>query len=130
MPRSARACRAVGNARQGPSSVRWAAFAIVAAHISRADNVLRNDNLAQGDATEEPRYSSVVETISETSGFWSMFFLLVVVAIQIGTTVGFVWLVAHLATRKTTARTEARLQELEQRLARIEGSAPQESRPV
>jgi hypothetical protein len=44
MPRSARACRAVGNARRGPSSVRWVAFAIVAVHISRADNVLRNDS--------------------------------------------------------------------------------------
>jgi hypothetical protein len=44
MPRSIRACRTVGNAREGPSSVRWVTFAIVAAHISRADNVLRNDN--------------------------------------------------------------------------------------
>ena len=44
MPRSIRACRIVGNARKGPSSVRWVTFAIIAAHISRADNVLRNDN--------------------------------------------------------------------------------------
>ncbi len=43
MPRSIRACRTVGNAREGPTSVRWVAFAIVAVHISRADNVLRND---------------------------------------------------------------------------------------
>ena len=35
--------RIVGNARKGPSSVRWVTFAIIAAHISRADNVLRND---------------------------------------------------------------------------------------
>ena len=34
-PRSARACRAVGNAPRGPSSVRWVPFAIIAAHISR-----------------------------------------------------------------------------------------------
>ncbi len=54
MPRSARACRAVGNARQGPSSVRWVAFAIIAAHISRADNVLRNDRFrCLGDAADE-----------------------------------------------------------------------------
>jgi hypothetical protein len=44
VPRLIRACRTVGNAREGPSSVRWVTFAIVAAHISRADNVLRNDN--------------------------------------------------------------------------------------
>jgi hypothetical protein len=43
VPRSIRACRTVGNARKGLSSVRWVTFAIVAAHISRADNVLRND---------------------------------------------------------------------------------------
>jgi hypothetical protein len=43
MPRSIRACRTVGNARKGPSSVRWVTFAIIAAHISRADNVWRND---------------------------------------------------------------------------------------
>jgi hypothetical protein len=30
MPRSASACRAVGNPRQGPSSVRWVTFAIIA----------------------------------------------------------------------------------------------------
>ena len=46
MPRSTRACRAVGNARQGPSCVRWVTFATIAAHISRADNVLRNDSLS------------------------------------------------------------------------------------
>jgi len=40
-----RACRTVGNARKGPSSVRWVTFAILAAHISRADNVLRNDSV-------------------------------------------------------------------------------------
>ena len=45
MPRSIRACRTVGNARRGPSSVRWVTFAIIAAHISPADNVLRNDTL-------------------------------------------------------------------------------------
>ena len=44
-PRSIRACRAIGNARKGPSSVRWVTFAIIAAHISRADNVLRNDSI-------------------------------------------------------------------------------------
>jgi len=43
MPRSIRACRIVGNALKAPSSVRWLTFAIIAAHISRADNVLRND---------------------------------------------------------------------------------------
>jgi len=43
MPSSIRACRAIGNARKGPSSVRWVTFAIIAAHISQADNVLRND---------------------------------------------------------------------------------------
>ena len=43
-PPSIRACRTVGNARKGQSSVRWVTFAIIAAHISRADNVLRNDN--------------------------------------------------------------------------------------
>jgi transposase InsO family protein len=45
MPRSIRACRTIGNARKGPSSVRWVTFAIIAAHISRADNVLRNDTV-------------------------------------------------------------------------------------
>jgi hypothetical protein len=34
MPRSTRACRTVGNARKGPSSVRWVTLAIIAAHIS------------------------------------------------------------------------------------------------
>jgi hypothetical protein len=33
--RSTRACRAVGNSREGPHSVRWVAFTIIAAHISR-----------------------------------------------------------------------------------------------
>jgi hypothetical protein len=33
--RSTRACRAVGNARKGRSSVRLVTFAIIAAHISR-----------------------------------------------------------------------------------------------
>jgi hypothetical protein len=44
MPRSVRACRTVGNARKGPSFVRWVTCAIIAAHISRADNVLSNDS--------------------------------------------------------------------------------------
>jgi hypothetical protein len=35
VPRSIRACRTVGNARRGPSSVRWVTFAIIAAHVSR-----------------------------------------------------------------------------------------------
>jgi hypothetical protein len=35
MPRSIRARRTVGNARGGPSSVRWVTFAIIAAHVSR-----------------------------------------------------------------------------------------------
>jgi hypothetical protein len=43
MPRSTRDCRAGGNARKGPSSICWVTFAIIAAHISRPDNVLRND---------------------------------------------------------------------------------------
>jgi hypothetical protein len=43
MPRSMRACRTVGNALKAPSSVRWLTFAIIAAHILRTDNVLRND---------------------------------------------------------------------------------------
>jgi len=43
MPRSMRACRTVGNARKAPNSGRWFTFAIIAAHSSRADNVLRND---------------------------------------------------------------------------------------
>jgi hypothetical protein len=47
MPRSIRACRTVGNARNGPSSVRWVTFAIIAAHISPADNVLRNDKVPE-----------------------------------------------------------------------------------
>ena len=50
MPRSIRACRTVGNARKGPSSVRWVTFAIIAAHISRADNVLRNDRTMYGES--------------------------------------------------------------------------------
>ena len=53
MPRSIRAYRTVGNARKGPSSVRWITFAIIAAHISPADNVLRNDTLL--DLPSQPR---------------------------------------------------------------------------
>ena len=68
-----------------------------------------------------------METISETSGFWSAFFLLLIVAIQFAGAVGFVWLVVRFATRKTAAKTESRLQDLEQRIARIERSAPPES---
>jgi hypothetical protein len=49
MPRSMRACRTVGNARKAPSSGRWVTFAIIAAHISPADNVLRNDNVLRPD---------------------------------------------------------------------------------
>jgi hypothetical protein len=33
--KATRACRAVGNARKGPSSVRWVTSAIIAGHISR-----------------------------------------------------------------------------------------------
>ena len=44
MPRSTCAFRAVGNPREDLSSVRWVTFAIISAHISRADNVLRNDS--------------------------------------------------------------------------------------
>ena len=68
-----------------------------------------------------------VEAISETSGFWSVFFLLLIVAIQLGAAIGFVWLVARFATRKTAAKTDTRLQDLEQRIARIERSTPPES---
>ena len=45
LPRSTGGCRAVGNVRKGPSSVRLVPFAIVAAHISRSDDVLRNDKM-------------------------------------------------------------------------------------
>ena len=55
MPRSIRPFRAIGNARGGPSSVRWVTFAIVAAHISRADNVLRNDGTDSECLGLEPR---------------------------------------------------------------------------
>jgi hypothetical protein len=68
-----------------------------------------------------------METISATSGFWSAFSLLLIVVIQVGTAVGFVWLVVRLATRKTAAKTDTRLQDLEQRIARIERSTPPES---
>ena len=54
-PRSIRACRAIGNARKGPSSVRWVTFAIIAAHISQADNVLRNDSTDSEFLGIEPR---------------------------------------------------------------------------
>jgi hypothetical protein len=64
-----------------------------------------------------------MEAISETSGFWSGFFLLLIVAIQLGALGGFVWLVVRLATRKTAAR----LQDLEQRMSRVERSNPPES---
>jgi hypothetical protein len=47
-----RACRTVDNARKAPSSGRWLTFAIIAAHISRADNVLRNDNHDLGERLE------------------------------------------------------------------------------
>jgi hypothetical protein len=57
MPRSSRACRAVGNATKGPSSVRWVTFAVIAAHISRADNVLRNDKTLRANV---PKVSAVV----------------------------------------------------------------------
>lgn len=70
----------------------------------------------------------LMETMPEITGLWSVFFLLVIVAMQIGAAAGFVWLIVHLATRKTTAKTDARLQELEQRIARIESSTPHESR--
>ena len=66
-----------------------------------------------------------METMSE--GFWSAFFLLLVVAMQVGIAAGFVWLVVHFATRKTVAKTNTRLQDLEQRIARIERSTPPES---
>lgn len=68
-----------------------------------------------------------METLSETSGFWSVFFLLVIVGMQLGVAVGFVWLVVRFATRKTTAKTDARLQDLEQRIERIERSTSRES---
>ena len=55
MPRSIRARRTVDNARKGPSSVRWVTFAIIAAHISRADNVLRNDSTDSEFLGIEPR---------------------------------------------------------------------------
>ena len=41
--------------------------------------------------------------------------------------VGFVWLVARFAMRKTAAKTNTRLHDLEQRIARIERSTPPES---
>jgi len=53
MLRSIRACRAIGNARKGPSSVRWVTFAIIAAHISQADNVLRNDTSLDDPLADE-----------------------------------------------------------------------------
>jgi len=52
MPRSIRACRTAGNVRRGPSSVRWVTFAIIAAHISPADKVLRNDTQATSQNNE------------------------------------------------------------------------------
>ena len=55
MPRSIRAYRTVGNARKGPSSVRLVAFAIIATHISPADNVLRNDSTDSEFLGIEPR---------------------------------------------------------------------------
>lgn len=68
-----------------------------------------------------------METISATSGFWSVFLLLLILAIQVGAAAGFVWLVVFLTTRKTTAETNARLQDLEQRMGRLEGSTPSDS---
>ena len=53
-----------------------------------------------------------------------MFFLLLILAIQVGVAVGFVWLVVHFATRKTVAETKARVQDLERRIARIEQATP------
>jgi len=44
MPSSTRACRAVGNAREAPSSVRMVTLAIIATKDLAADNVLRNDS--------------------------------------------------------------------------------------
>ncbi len=58
------ACRAVGNARQGPSPVRWVAFAIVAAHVSRADNVLRN-----GKTVSVLRGTRIVLSVSKTENY-------------------------------------------------------------
>ena len=55
MPRSIRAYRTVGNARKGPSSVRWITFAIIAALISPANNVLRNDSTDSEFLGIEPR---------------------------------------------------------------------------
>jgi len=55
MPCSMRACRTVGNARKAPSSGRWVTFAIIAAHISQADNVLRNDSTDSEFLGIEPR---------------------------------------------------------------------------
>lgn len=68
-----------------------------------------------------------MEAASGASGFWSVFFLLLIVAIQVGVAVGFVWLVVRFATRKTAANTDTRLQDLEERIARIERSIPPES---
>ena len=68
-----------------------------------------------------------MEAASGASGFWSVFFLLLIVAIQVGVAVGFVWLVVRFATRKTAANTDTRLQDLEERITRIERSIPPES---
>ncbi len=57
-----RACRTVGNAREGPSSVRWVTFAIVAAHISRADNVSSSPGEFHPQALTEPYVNLSVHT--------------------------------------------------------------------
>jgi hypothetical protein len=69
MPRSMRACRTVRNARKGPNSVRWVTFAIIAAHISRVDNVLRNDKDSISRFTAAN--SACIDRVSASSRFTS-----------------------------------------------------------
>jgi hypothetical protein len=62
MPRSIHACRTVDKARKAPSSGRCVTFAIIAAHISRPDNVLRNDTALRARAREERFKSGTDQT--------------------------------------------------------------------
>lgn len=68
-----------------------------------------------------------MEPGSLTDGFWTVSFMVLVLAIQVGTAVGFVWIVVHFATRKRTGETDERLRNLEQRIASIEHSRETDS---